>query len=108
METCNICGGVHQQPKRNYLNVFATKEELDSLDLILNRRSCITQALNVSNIPQGETNERIKQYIDSLITLQVETKMLEKFWWEEILKKYSLPKITYVDLSTGEFYSLGE
>ncbi len=83
---------------------IATKEEIDSIDLIKTKMSCVSQTLKI--LPEGIKEEQINYYIQSNVDLLGTYQWLEKDWWEQIFKKYKIEKNTnvYIDFDTGELY----
>jgi hypothetical protein len=104
-EVCPICGKVH--PKREDLNIKATRDEVESLILINNRVNVAEQAARPADIPQGVTPEQVQIFVNAALSAKAEALNLQRQWWNEIFAKYpQLPKNknVFVDFETGDFY----
>jgi hypothetical protein len=104
-EVCPICGKVH--PKRQDLNIKATRDEVESLILINNRVNVAAEAARPTNIPQGVTPEQVQVFVNAALNAKAEALNLQRQWWNEIFAKYpQLPrdKNVFVDFETCDFY----
>lgn len=88
------------------LNIFCTKEEIDSIQLIRNKIDCASQACRPDAIPDGINEIKAKWFIQSAIDSLASYRWIEQEWWKEIKKKYNLPLNIniWVDFETQEFY----
>lgn len=88
------------------LNIVATKEEVDSLSLIINKVNCASQAAQIGAIPDGATEEKVKWFIQAAIDSLSNYQWLQKDWWNSMMSKYNLPKDNnvWVDFQTYDFY----
>lgn len=94
------------QGTRKGLNIFCTKEEIDSIQLIQNKVSCANQACSPDAIPDGVDEIKAKWFIQSAIDSLASYRWLENDWWSNMKKKYELPKEVnvWIDFDTSEFY----
>ncbi|MDR1322871.1 MAG: hypothetical protein LBK68_00355 [Candidatus Margulisbacteria bacterium] len=104
-EVCPICGKVH--PKREDLNIKATRDEVESLILINNRVSVAAEAARPTAFQQGVTPEQVQVFVNAALNAKAEAMNLQRQWWNEIFARYpQLPKNknVFVDLDTCDFY----
>lgn len=103
-EVCQVCGKVHG--KRINLGVTCESEELQSMELIINKLNCAQQAANPNAIPPGTPQPEAKMFIQAAIDSLGNYKWLESDWWNNAKKKYNLPddKNVFIDFDTGDFY----
>ncbi|MDR1453275.1 MAG: hypothetical protein LBJ25_04810 [Candidatus Margulisbacteria bacterium] len=104
-EICPICGKVH--PRREDLNIKATRDEVESLILINNRINVAAQAAQPAALQQGVTAEQVQVFVNAALNARAEAMNLQRQWWNEIFVKYpQLPKDknVFVDFDTEDFY----
>jgi DNA repair exonuclease SbcCD ATPase subunit len=104
-EICPICGKVH--PKREDLNIKATRDEVESMILINNRVNVAEQAAQPTALQQGVTQEQVQVFVNAALNAKAEALNLQRQWWNEIFAKYpQLPrdKNVFVDFDTCDFY----
>ncbi|MDR1113946.1 MAG: hypothetical protein LBL50_02525 [Candidatus Margulisbacteria bacterium] len=104
-EVCPICGKVH--PKREDLNIKATRDEVESLILINNRVNVAEQAARPTALQQGVTPEQVQVFVNAALNAKAEALNLQRQWWNEMFAKYpQLPrdKNVFVDFDTCDFY----
>lgn len=109
MEECNN-PRCEKHNKRVGLGIFASEDEVLQMKSIRTRISCSQQAMNPNMISQGVSEENIKLFIKTAIETKADNMVLEELWWESVLNKYSLKKITdkdvNLDFNTKEFYTM--
>ena len=105
---CNC--NTQQEGTRKGLNIFCTKEEIDSIQLIQNKISCASQACSPDAIPDGVDETKAKWFIQSAIDSLASYRWLENEWWKEMKVNYNLPKDVnvWVDFDSMEFYIIEE
>lgn len=91
---------------RKDLGKSCTRDELDSLTLIKTKKDTAAQAARPEAIPDGTPPEKGIMFIQAALSLMAEANLLEKLWWEEMVKKYQLPDVTWIDFKTGNFYQM--
>lgn len=81
----------------------ASKEEMDSFNLIRTKISCARQAMSI--VPNGTEAEQ-KFYYQSMLDSFSNYTWLEQDWWTSVLEKYGLDKSAKlaIDFSSLEFY----
>lgn len=107
-DACPVCGKKHG--KRLDLKIFCTKEELDSINLIISKIQCANQAARPDAIPNGVAADKIRLFVQAAIDAKANYLWLEKDWWNNAIKKYALPqdKRVFIDFNSGVFYILEE
>lgn len=78
--------------------------ELDAINLIKNKIACAKQAMNINIIPEIQTDDRVRQYLEGVINILSGYTYLEQSWWDNMFDKYKLDKTKHynLDLTTGE------
>jgi len=98
---------------RKYLGIFCTKEESDSLKLIINRLNCSRQALHPGNIhllkdmtPEMEkfVEKQNELFVKNALEYQAQAQFLFEDWWSEAKKKYNLIDQIQIDTDRNEFF----
>lgn len=104
MSNCTVANAT----KRKYLNIFCTKEEIDSIQLIQNKIACASQAARPDSIPDNVSEQKSRLYIQVAIDSLASYKWLEQDWWNRMKETYSLPKEKeiWIDFNSKEFYTL--
>ena len=103
---CDICGKEHNNRK----NIAAVdKEELDSLKLIMNKRSCTDQAFKmIASFPEDASQEMVDKFLTTIIKNKSEVQFLEDDWWSIVTNKYDIDGEVYIDFSDGMLYRYEE
>jgi hypothetical protein len=103
---CHICGKEHN--KRIDLTQV-DKEELDSIKLIMNKRSCTDQAFQcITQFPSNASQETVDKFVNTIIKNKAEVQFLEDDWWSIIATKYDFFGEVYIDFSDGMLYRYEE
>ena len=87
MERCEKCGRIHE-----LLDEEITKEDIDTIRLILNHLSCASQALDPRNIPLDASHNQITLFVQAALGAKAAYMSLEKEWWDKAKKDYGLPE----------------
>jgi hypothetical protein len=104
-EVCPLCGKVH--PRRQDLNIKATREEVESLILLNNRVSVAGEAAQPAVLQPGVSAEQVQVFVQAALNAKAEGMNMQRQWWREIFGKYpELPrdKNVFVDFETCDFY----
>lgn len=88
--------------RKNIDGLFATKDQLDSMNLIQVKIACANQALEV--FPRGLESKDIGAYVQACIESLSSYKFLETDLWRELRQQYNLGEDVFLDLNSGQFY----
>jgi len=87
----------------------ATKEEVDSLELIQNKLETSKTASSPSILSDDVPDSIKVAYFKAALDNLAEARFLESDWWKTIKETYTLPDVNiHIDFKTKELYVLGD
>ena len=102
-----ICGTIPED-RKIYLEQKCTQEEIEDLQLIVNKITCAKQAINPRNIPEECTERQAELFVKGAIKARAEAEYLESYWWRSMIEKYKIDNKCYVDFNKRQFYKVKE
>lgn len=85
-----------------------TKEEYDSITIILKKKAIAERAVQTSAFPKDTEQNVMKAFYQAGLDNFAEAQTLEQRWWRDISERYPFNEKVYFDTDTGQFYKLVE
>lgn len=95
---CKICG--KEQKEKKLLGTSCSPEELKEI------QNLRTDVQLLDSTLKDETTG--KALLDVALKQKIETTKKEQAWWNKSYQAYNIPEESYVDLKSGEFFTLKE